>query len=61
MKALNQILFRHHLLTYFTVCKPFPSIVKPDLVTTSIKQSLVLSVLNFYFPSQCILYQLNPH
>jgi len=28
--------------------------VKSALVTTSIKQKLVLFDLNFYFPSQCI-------
>jgi hypothetical protein len=33
--------------------------VKPALVTTSIKQHLVLCDLRFYFPSQCISYQLN--
>ena len=33
--------------------------VKPALVTTSIKRKLVLCDHNFYFPSQCISYQLN--
>jgi hypothetical protein len=33
--------------------------VKPTLVTTSIKQKLVLCDLNLYFPSQCASYQLN--
>jgi hypothetical protein len=33
--------------------------VKPSLVTTSIKQHLVLCDFNFYFPSQCVSYQLN--
>jgi hypothetical protein len=33
--------------------------VKPALVTTAIKQHLVLCDLRFYFPSQCISYQLN--
>ena len=33
--------------------------VKPPLVTTSIKQLVVLCDLNFYFPSQCMSYQLN--
>ena len=33
--------------------------VKHALVTTSIKQKLVLYDLNLYFPSQCVSYQLN--
>jgi len=34
-------------------------IVKPALVTTSIKLKLVLCNVNLYFPSQCVSYQLN--
>jgi len=37
----------------------FTFTVKPALVTFSIKQQLVLCDLDFYCPSQCILYQLN--
>jgi hypothetical protein len=33
--------------------------IKSALVTTSIKQELVLCDHNGYFPSQCISYQLN--
>jgi hypothetical protein len=33
--------------------------VKPALVTSSIKQKLVLCDLNLYFPSQCVSYHLN--
>ena len=37
----------------------YPYTVKQALVTTSIKQKLVLCDRNFYFPSQCISYQYN--
>lgn len=53
------------LLLYIYICrcdtksKYLKTIVKPALVTTSIKQKLVFCDLNFNIPSQCISCQLN--